>query len=207
MESHPDFDQVEVSLDGGSSYRYSFDAASEENGITGLSAATYIIWARWAGSSCDNSLGSFTIPKETPENANCSDTTDEDSDTPETPETPETPDIAETPDTPETPDTTDAPDIPEENDTPETTDTEEISDISLKLYPNPTYERIYIRSNSGEILRLQLFSVGGALVQDVVPHRENEDTFFMDVAHPQTGVYALHIITLKKNILRQVVIK
>ncbi len=201
LEPHPDYDQVEVSLDGGSSYRYSFDAASEENEITGLSAATYTIWARWAGSSCDHSLGSFSIPKEMSENANCSDMTDEAADAPDTPN------IPEEKDNPETPDTPDALDIPEENDTPQTTDTEEISDISLKLYPNPTHERIYIRSNSVEILRLQLFSARGALVQDVVPHRENEDTFFMDVAHPQAGVYALHIITLKKNILRQVIIK
>jgi len=136
--------------------------------------------------------------------SNCTDTINGDTETPDTPETPDMPDIPETPDSP---DTTEMPDTTDENRPQEPVDTDESVDTTLKIYPNPTTERIFVKTGQGEILRFQLFSLRGTLVQEVVPQRENRDTYFMDVVPLQSGVYSLHIITAKTNALRQVIIK
>jgi hypothetical protein len=99
---------------------------------------------------------------------------------------------------------------PEDADTPETgdsQDTEDSENVTLKVYPNPASERIYVQNSQGDILRFQLFNARGTLVQEAVARMEGEGIFYMDIAHPQSGVYTLYMITHGENILRQVIVK
>lgn len=180
FNTHPDFDQVELSLDGGITYPYTLDTTSQQNNIDGLASGSYALWARWLGSSCGHPLGSFTLQSESPENGVCSTAEGEDTDT--------------------TP-------IPEDRGDSESADSPNSDEVALKLYPNPTFGRIFIESYAAEILRLRLFDVKGALIQDIKPQRDTGNTYFMDIDYPQAGVYALHIITERKNIIRRVILK
>lgn len=177
INPRPDFDEVEISVDGGNTFPYLFSTTSEENKIMGLSADTYDLRIRWAGASCVRSLGIFTVQKTMPENGNCSDTED-----------------------------TETPSVPEAKEDPEIADTEDGLNVALKLYPNPTSERIYVKVGEEEILKFRLFSTNGSLVQEMVPQRQNGNTFLIDVAHLQAGVYTIHILTEKKIILKQFII-
>ncbi len=180
FEPRSDRDRVELSLDGGKDYEYKFDTVSGENRITALPAGTYDLWARWAGLSCGRSLGSLTIKKEMPKNADCPDVEAEETDTASLPGT---------------------------KDNPVSGDTENNGDVILKLYPNPTKERIYVKNLAGKILRFQLFSARGDLVLDLVPKMENEDTYSLDIAHLQAGVYVFHISTERGNSTKQVIVE
>ncbi|WP_194528904.1 T9SS type A sorting domain-containing protein [Zobellia roscoffensis] len=72
LESDFDFNQIEVSVDGGVNYDYLFDAESDEIKISELSVGTYQLWARWEGLSCGGSLGVFDIKKQMENGEDCS---------------------------------------------------------------------------------------------------------------------------------------
>lgn len=199
FNDHTYFESVLLSIDGGETFE-SFDDASASIVFENLENGTYEVLGMWEDRSCLITTDAVIVEKIS-ESAHCSDMEPEDTDTPEDPDTPDAPETSDTPNTPDIPDT------PEGEYEPETTDPKDAVEVSLKLYPNPTHKRINVKSGAGEILKFQLFSARGELVQEVVPQRQNEDTFFMDVAHPQTGVYSLYIITEKKNILRLVIIE
>ncbi len=77
-----DFNQIEISIDGGVNYNYLFDTEAEEIKISELSVGTYQLWARWEGLSCGGSLGVFDIKEQMENGEDCSsieaDTTDDD---------------------------------------------------------------------------------------------------------------------------------
>lgn len=154
-----------------------FDDSTGSAVFENLENGTYEVVGMWEDGSCQIITDPVTTEKKMTESVDCSDMEPEDTDTPDV------------------------------SDASETPDSEVTVDFTLKLYPNPADERIYVKCSDGDILKFQLFSAGGTLVQEVVAEKQNEDTFFMDVAHAQAGVYTLHIITENDNILRLVVIK
>ena len=205
FNDNPNYNFLRLSLDDGATFE-NFDDTLGSVIFENLKIGTYSVVGQWEDESCQNIANAVTITA----NPDCSDAMDEGPETTETSETPETTDTSEAPDTSATPNTSETAETSEDTDSQSTTDIkdiEEYSDTTLKLYPNPTAERIFVKTDQDEILRLQLFSSTGTLVQDVVPQRENNDTFFMNIAQLQSGVYYLYIYTATSKMLRQVVIK
>ena len=217
FNDHPEYTSVALSLDGGVTFE-NFDDTLGTVIFENLTTGAYEVMGMWEDGSCQTVTNVVVIgsvqncPEETNEDTdspNMPDDTDR-SDPPEGPDTTEMPGNPETPDASENTDTPDTTEMPEETmdtNTPETEDADEPADFSIRLYPNPTTERIYVKTGQGEIIRFQLFSSRGTLVQDFVPQQETRGTYFMDTDRLQAGVYSLYIITGKTNVLRQLVVK
>lgn len=67
---------------------------------------------------------------------------------------------------------------------------------SLKIYPNPTENRIYISTN--EVLQnVRLYSIRGTLVQQFTP--ESNTTAELDLSKQKSGIYILKVETANKQ--------
>lgn len=192
FNDHPAQDLAHLSIDGGVTFE-SFDDTLGTLIFENLNSGTYTVLGMWEDGSCKSTAEAVTIVSI----SNCQDN-------PEIPNDLEMPNLPQNPNTPNTPD---MPNPTDESSVPETGDPEESIPTTLKLYPNPTTERIYVKNAQGKVVRFQLFSSRGTLVQDVVPQSNNEDTYYMDIAQLQAGVYSLYITTTTTNALRQIVIK
>ncbi|MGB7393976.1 MAG: T9SS type A sorting domain-containing protein, partial [Pricia sp.] len=126
---------------------------------------------------------------------------------PEIGDEPEMGDGSEENDNPETENDSELDDESKMNDEPESDESIETDNITLIVYPNPAVDRIYVKSDGEEIIRFQMFNSRGTLIQAAVAKKYRDDTFYMDIAHPQSGVYTLYMITNGKNVLRQIIVK
>ena len=52
---------IKFSIDGGTTFPYTFDDTAGTGELTGIGAGTYDIWASFGDDSCSKSLGSFTV--------------------------------------------------------------------------------------------------------------------------------------------------
>ncbi|MTB53987.1 T9SS type A sorting domain-containing protein [Lewinella sp. W8] len=64
------------------------------------------------------------------------------------------------------------------------------SDINLELYPNPTSERLYIKTASPiDIKKVEIFSIGGHLTYSYLGRKE-----YFDCSSLKPGVYAVRVL-------------
>jgi len=70
----------------------------------------------------------------------------------------------------------------------------------IQIFPNPTSGNVFIRSNSGKVLEVQLFDQQGRLVQ-----RKSANTFSLDLSHLPSGIYLVKVITESGNGVERVV--
>ena len=61
FEPKADASEIEISLDGGLSYEYTFDLRRENAVIEGLSEGVYELWARWNNKECSIDFGMYSI--------------------------------------------------------------------------------------------------------------------------------------------------
>lgn len=78
-------------------------------------------------------------------------------------------------------------------------------DEDVVLYPNPAISNIEVRSFSGFVNRLQIFSSKGLILQDV--DGINKLDFSINVSSFSTGVYYFRILVSEKWISKKVVIR
>ena len=95
----------------------------------------------------------------------------------------ETPDTTENPNT-ENPDNSSLDNMSNEDMDADPTDSEYSPNPTVRLYPNPASDRIYVKTDQIEIVKFQLFSSRGTLVQEVGPAKTDQRYIYvMDIPH------------------------
>lgn len=213
FNNHPAYDSVALSLDNGVTFE-SFDDTIGTVIFNDLEVGTYAVLGMWDDKTCPIKTDALTIETV----SDCEDSAGDGNDVPNVPDAMDTPNVPEAPNTEETPDTTENPNtenpdnssldnMSNEDMDADPTDSEYSPNPTVRLYPNPATDRIYIKADQIEIVKFQLFSSRGTLVQEVVPQRPTRDTYVMDISQVQAGVYSLYIITAKTSLLQRVIVK
>jgi hypothetical protein len=70
----------------------------------------------------------------------------------------------------------------------------------IQIFPNPTNGSVFIRSNSGKVLEVQLFDQQGRLVQ-----RQGANTFSLDLSQLPAGIYLVKVISEAGSAVERVV--